>query len=101
MTALQAKLEDQERNVDTVNKFFSAKAEQLQEIYSTLEMKQRRVMQLEDEVKQLEAQIERGQCQRTRLEARIAELELAVHENGRTSCASSIYNPRGSKFRIM
>ncbi|XP_046394425.1 putative leucine-rich repeat-containing protein DDB_G0290503 isoform X2 [Ischnura elegans] len=94
MSALQAKLEDQERNADTVNRFFQAKTEQLQEIYSTLEIKQRRVMQLEEEVKQLVAQNERGQCQRTKLEARIAELELAVHEKGRTSCSSSVYNPR-------
>ncbi|KAG8226019.1 hypothetical protein J437_LFUL004140 [Ladona fulva] len=97
MTALQAKLEDHERNADTVCKYFSAKSEQLQELYSTLEMKQRKVMQLEEQVKQLEVQQERGQCQRTHLEARIAELELALHEKTYLPAACV---PRSSGFKF-
>lgn len=54
------------------------KAEILQQLYSTLEDKQMQIGSLEILVKQMEKQEMRAQEQRTRLEKRIAHLELTL-----------------------
>lgn len=57
-----------------------AKTEAIQELYITLEGKQMQVMRLEKLVKLLEDQQDRAQAQRTRLEHRIAQLEVSLRE---------------------
>lgn len=52
-------------------------------MYTTLEGKQMQVMRLEKLVKLLEDQQDRAQAQRTRLEHRIAQLEVSLREKSR------------------
>jgi len=61
-----------------------AKTEAIQELYTTLEGKQMQVMRLEKLVKLLEDQQDRAQAQRTRLEHRIAQLEVSLREKSRS-----------------
>ncbi|XP_012056211.1 PREDICTED: interaptin-like [Atta cephalotes] len=67
-------------NIDEINKQIAAKTEAIQELYATLESKQMQVMRLEKLVKLLEDQQDRAQAQRTRLEHRIAQLEVSLRE---------------------
>ncbi|XP_018361180.1 PREDICTED: synaptonemal complex protein 1-like [Trachymyrmex cornetzi] len=67
-------------NIDEINKQIAAKTEAIQELYATLETKQMQVMRLEKLVKLLEDQQDRAQAQRTRLEHRIAQLEVSLRE---------------------
>ncbi|XP_069679169.1 putative leucine-rich repeat-containing protein DDB_G0290503 [Periplaneta americana] len=92
INSLQSDLDEREKKADKVNKEIATKAEELQELYSTLENKQIQVMRLEKLVKQMEEQQERAQAQRTRHEARIAQLEHALMEKR---------NQRGSKFPFL
>ncbi|XP_012287139.1 CAP-Gly domain-containing linker protein 1 isoform X1 [Orussus abietinus] len=71
------------RDMEQVNKQIAVKAEELQDLYSTLESKQIQVMRLEKVVKQMEEQQDRAQAQRTRLENRIAQLELTLQERSK------------------
>ncbi|XP_070167929.1 putative leucine-rich repeat-containing protein DDB_G0290503 [Polyergus mexicanus] len=74
-------------DIDEINKQIAAKTEAIQELYTTLENKQMQVMRLEKLVKLLEDQQDRAQAQRTRLEHRIAQLEISLREknnNNRT-----------------
>ncbi|KAL6439860.1 hypothetical protein ACFW04_004112 [Cataglyphis niger] len=74
-------------DIDEINKQIAAKTEAIQELYTTLENKQMQVMRLEKLVKLLEDQQDRAQAQRTRLEHRIAQLEINLREknnNNRT-----------------
>ncbi|XP_025269374.1 cingulin-like protein 1 [Camponotus floridanus] len=74
-------------DIDEINKQIAAKTEAIQELYTTLESKQMQVMRLEKLVKLLEDQQDRAQAQRTRLEHRIAQLEVSLREknnNNRT-----------------
>ncbi|XP_015596901.1 putative leucine-rich repeat-containing protein DDB_G0290503 isoform X2 [Cephus cinctus] len=71
-------LDGNNRDMAQVNKQIAAKAEQLRELFSTLEYKQMQIRQLETMVRQMDEQQERAQAQRTRLENRIAQLELAL-----------------------
>ncbi|XP_012533312.2 golgin subfamily A member 4 [Monomorium pharaonis] len=70
-------------DVDEINKQIAAKTEAIQELYVTLEGKQMQVMRLEKLVKLLEDQQDRAQAQRTRLEHRIAQLEVSLREKSR------------------
>ncbi|XP_033334013.2 uncharacterized protein LOC117224908 isoform X1 [Megalopta genalis] len=54
------------------------KTEAIQELYTTLKSKQMQVMRLEKMVKLMEDQQDHAQAQRTRLENRIAQLEIAL-----------------------
>ncbi|XP_033217605.1 sodium channel and clathrin linker 1-like isoform X2 [Belonocnema kinseyi] len=78
------------RNLEQLDQQIAAKVRELQEIYITLENKKRQVTQLEEMVKQMELQQDRAQAQRTRLETRIAELELAAMEKNQRSRGFSI-----------
>ncbi|KYQ47435.1 hypothetical protein ALC60_13556 [Trachymyrmex zeteki] len=70
-------------NIDEINKQTAIKTEAIQELYATLEGKQMQVMRLEKLVKLLEDQQDRAQAQRTRLEHRIAQLEVSLREKNR------------------
>ncbi|XP_011694998.1 PREDICTED: myosin-9-like isoform X2 [Wasmannia auropunctata] len=70
-------------DIDEINKQIAAKTEAIQELYATLEGKQMQVMRLEKLVKLLEDQQDRAQAQRTRLEHRIAQLEVSLREKSR------------------
>ncbi|XP_060829007.1 golgin subfamily A member 6-like protein 24 isoform X2 [Bombus pascuorum] len=59
----------------------AAKTEAIQGLYTTLENKQLQIMRLEKMVKLMEDHQDRAQAQRTRLENRIAQLELALQRN--------------------
>ncbi|XP_043251062.1 paramyosin-like [Colletes gigas] len=67
--------------IEQVHKQITAKTEAIQELYSTLESKQVQIMHLEKMVKLMENQQDRAQAQRTRMEDRIAQLELALQSN--------------------
>ncbi|XP_024877349.1 golgin IMH1-like [Temnothorax curvispinosus] len=70
-------------DIDEINKQIAAKTEAIQELYITLEGKQMQVMRLEKLVKLLEDQQDRAQAQRTRLEHRIAQLEVSLREKSK------------------
>lgn len=70
-----------DEEMDEASKQIAAKTEAIQELYATLESKQLQVMRLEKMVKLMEDQQDRAQAQRTRLENRIAQLELALQKN--------------------
>lgn len=53
----------------------------IQELYETLENKQRQIMRLGKMVKLMEEQQDRAQAQRTRFENRIAQLELIIQRS--------------------
>ncbi|KAJ8675242.1 hypothetical protein QAD02_011028 [Eretmocerus hayati] len=62
------------------NGYEPLETEGFQELYSALEDKELQVLKLEKLVKQMEKQEEYSQAQRTRLESRIAKLEVALKE---------------------
>ncbi|XP_076294328.1 uncharacterized protein LOC143215777 [Lasioglossum baleicum] len=64
-----------------LDKQIALKTEAIQELYTTLKSKQMQVMRLEKMVKLMEDQQDRAQAQRTRLENRIAQLEMALQRN--------------------
>ncbi|EFN80620.1 hypothetical protein EAI_04204 [Harpegnathos saltator] len=68
-----------------INRQIAAKTEAIQELYATLESKQMQVMRLEKLVKLLEDQQDRAQAQRTRLEHRIAQLEMNLRDKAKNS----------------
>ncbi|XP_072745731.1 uncharacterized protein [Anoplolepis gracilipes] len=72
-------------DIDQINKQIAAKTEAIQELYTTLEGKQMQVMRLEKLVKLLEDQQDRAQAQRTRLEHRIAQLEVSLREKNNSN----------------
>ncbi|CAL1678078.1 unnamed protein product [Lasius platythorax] len=72
-------------DIDEINKQIAAKTEAIQELYTTLEGKQMQVMRLEKLVKLLEDQQDRAQAQRTRLEHRIAQLEVSLREKSNSN----------------
>ncbi|XP_032683588.1 myosin-2 heavy chain-like [Odontomachus brunneus] len=72
-------------DMDEVNKQIATKTEAIQELYATLESKQMQVMRLEKLVKLLEDQQDRAQAQRTRLEHRIAQLEVSLRDKTKNS----------------
>ncbi|XP_053985474.1 interaptin [Hylaeus volcanicus] len=66
---------------EKVHEKIAAKTEAIHELYSSLQAKQMQIMRLEKMVKLMEDQQDRAQAQRTRLENRIAQLELALQRN--------------------
>lgn len=64
-----------------IHEQIAAKTEAIQELYTTLENKQLQIMRLEKMVKLMEDHQDRAQAQRTRLENRIAQLELTLQRN--------------------
>lgn len=64
--------------LEQVHQQIAAKTEAIQGLYTTLETKQLQIMRLEKMVKLMEDHQDRAQAQRTRLENRIAQLELAL-----------------------
>ncbi|XP_073944817.1 uncharacterized protein [Choristoneura fumiferana] len=81
----QDKTSRAQARVIKVNKQIAAKAEEIQELFSTLENKQQQIHRLEKIVLALEEQQRRAQAQRTRHEEKIAALEheLAAGANRR------------------
>nr|CAD7448309.1 unnamed protein product [Timema bartmani] len=77
---LQATLDERDKNMEKVNQEIAIKSAELHDLYSTLESKQVQVARLEKLVQQHEEQHDRSQKQRTRHEARIAELEETLQE---------------------
>lgn len=65
-----------------VNKQIAAKAEEIQELFATLENKQQQIHRLEKIVLALEEQQRRAQAQRTRHEEKIAALEHELAASG-------------------
>lgn len=65
-----------------VNKQIAAKAEEIQELFATLENKQQQIHRLEKIVLALEEQQRRAQAQRTRHEEKIAALEHELAAGG-------------------
>ncbi|XP_015429210.1 PREDICTED: golgin subfamily A member 3-like [Dufourea novaeangliae] len=84
---LKGKVEQQNgelSNSDENNEYIeqiAAKTEAIQKLFTTLKEKQMQIMRLEKMVKLMEDQQDRAQAQRTRLENRIAQLELALQRN--------------------
>lgn len=64
-----------------IHEQIATKTEAIQELYTTLENKQLQIMRLEKMVKLMEDHQDRAQAQRTRLENRIAQLELTLQRN--------------------
>ncbi|KAF7414577.1 hypothetical protein HZH68_003066 [Vespula germanica] len=75
--------DEHRKDIDEINKQIVAKTEAIQELYATLENKQMQVLRLEKIVKQMEDHQDHAQAQRTRLENRIAQLELALQEKNK------------------
>ncbi|KAF3420078.1 hypothetical protein E2986_13392 [Frieseomelitta varia] len=67
--------------LEQIHEQIATKTEAIQELYTTLENKQLQIMRLEKMVKLMEDHQDRAQAQRTRLENRIAQLELALQRN--------------------
>ncbi|KAK1130240.1 hypothetical protein K0M31_018379 [Melipona bicolor] len=67
--------------LEQIHEQIAAKTEAIQELYTTLENKQLQIMRLEKMVKLMEDHQDRAQAQRTRLENRIAQLELTLQRN--------------------
>ncbi|XP_059060207.1 centromere-associated protein E-like [Achroia grisella] len=82
LTNLQQDLEHRMKIVDEVNKQIAAKADEIQELFSTLENKQQQIHRLEKIVLALEEQQRRAQAQRTRHEEKIAALEHELASGG-------------------
>ncbi|KPJ20374.1 hypothetical protein RR48_06113 [Papilio machaon] len=82
LSILQQDLEHRMKIVDEVNKQIAAKAEEIQELFSTLESKQQQIHRLEKIVLALEEQQRRAQAQRTRHEEKIAALEHEIAAGG-------------------
>ncbi|XP_041972990.1 COP1-interactive protein 1-like [Aricia agestis] len=83
LVALQQDLERRMKIVDNVNKQIEAKANEIEELFSTLESKQQLINRLEKIVLELEGQQRRSQAQRTRHEEKIAVLEHELAEGAR------------------
>ncbi|KAI4495514.1 hypothetical protein M0802_008728 [Mischocyttarus mexicanus] len=75
--------DEHHKDIDEINKQIIAKTEAIQELYTTLENKQMQVLRLEKIVKQMEDHQDHAQAQRTRLENRIAQLELALQDKSK------------------
>ncbi|XP_031763483.2 uncharacterized protein LOC113523483 isoform X2 [Galleria mellonella] len=82
LAALQQDLEHRMKIVDEVNKQIAAKADEIQELFTTLENKQQQIHRLEKIVLALEEQQRRAQAQRTRHEEKIAALEHELAAGG-------------------
>ncbi|XP_068628060.1 paramyosin-like [Battus philenor] len=82
LSTLQEDLDRRMKIVDEVNKQIAAKAEEIQELFSTLENKQQQIHRLEKIVLALEEQQRRAQAQRTRHEEKIAALEHELAAGG-------------------
>ncbi|CAG9563575.1 unnamed protein product [Danaus chrysippus] len=82
LAGLQQDLEHRMRIVDEVNKQIAEKADEIQELFSTLENKQQQIHRLEKIVLALEEQQRRAQAQRTRHEEKIAALEHELAAGG-------------------
>ncbi|VVD03435.1 unnamed protein product [Leptidea sinapis] len=82
LSALQQDLEHRMKIVDEVNKQIAAKADEIQDLFSTLENKQQQIHRLEKIVLALEEQQRRAQAQRTRHEEKIAALEHELAAGG-------------------
>ncbi|KAL0883793.1 hypothetical protein ABMA27_015885 [Loxostege sticticalis] len=82
LSALQQDLEHRMNIVGEVNKQIAAKAEEIQELFATLENKQQQIHRLEKIVLALEEQQRRAQAQRTRHEEKIAALEHELAAGG-------------------
>ncbi|XP_052738120.1 forkhead-associated domain-containing protein 1-like [Bicyclus anynana] len=80
--SLQKDLEQRMKVVDEVNKQIAAKADEIQELFATLENKQQQIHRLEKIVLVLEEQQRRAQAQRTRHEEKIAALEHELAAGG-------------------
>ncbi|KOB69658.1 Uncharacterized protein OBRU01_16501, partial [Operophtera brumata] len=78
----QDKTSRAQARVIKVNKQIAAKAEEIQELFSTLENKQQQIHRLEKIVLALEEQQRRAQAQRTRHEEKIAALEHELAAGG-------------------
>ncbi|GBP17089.1 hypothetical protein EVAR_8152_1 [Eumeta japonica] len=85
LTELQKDIEHRMKIVDDVNKQIAAKANEIQDLFATLESKQQQIRRLEKIILALEDQQRRAQAQRTRHEEKIAALEheLAASSNRR------------------
>ncbi|XP_076645062.1 uncharacterized protein LOC143354683 [Halictus rubicundus] len=86
LVLLKGKTQDEngDSQTDENNEYtdqIALKTEAIQELYTTLKSKQMQVMRLEKMVKLMEDQQDRAQAQRTRLENRIAQLEMALQRN--------------------
>ncbi|XP_045489191.1 ribosome-binding protein 1-like isoform X2 [Pieris rapae] len=82
LSALQQDLDHRMKIVDGVNKQIAAKADEIQELFATLETKQQQIHRLEKIVLALEDQQRRAQVQRTRHETKIAALEHELAAGG-------------------
>ncbi|XP_075972771.1 uncharacterized protein LOC142974369 isoform X2 [Anticarsia gemmatalis] len=82
LATLQQDLEHRMKIVDEVNKQIAAKADEIQELFATLENKQQQIHRLEKIVVALEEQQRRAQAQRTRHEEKIAALEHELAASG-------------------
>ncbi|XP_039745936.1 myosin heavy chain, muscle-like isoform X3 [Pararge aegeria] len=82
LSSLQQDLEHRMKIVDEVNKQIAAKADEIQELFSTLENKQQQIHRLEKIVLALEEQQRRAQAQRMRHEEKIAALEHELAAGG-------------------
>ncbi|KAH9640629.1 hypothetical protein HF086_000573 [Spodoptera exigua] len=78
----QDKTSRAQARVIKVNKQIAAKAEEIQELFATLENKQQQIHRLEKIVLALEEQQRRAQAQRTRHEEKIAALEHELAAKG-------------------
>ncbi|XP_011346726.2 myosin-16 isoform X1 [Ooceraea biroi] len=89
---------------DEISKQIAAKSEAIQELYATLEGKQMQVLRLEKLVKLLEDQQDRAQAQRTRLEHRIAQLEVSLQEKSKNGSNRYVvrkcFSPRTLRSRV-
>ncbi|XP_048481140.1 protein NETWORKED 1D isoform X3 [Plutella xylostella] len=83
LAGLQADLDQRMKLVDEVNQQIAGKADEIQELFSTLETKQQQIRRLEKIVLALEEQQRRAQAQRTRHEEKIAALEHELAAGGR------------------
>ncbi|CAH0397289.1 unnamed protein product [Chilo suppressalis] len=82
LAALQQDLEHRMNIVGEVNNQIAAKADEIKELFTTLENKQQQIHRLEKIVLALEEQQRRAQAQRTRHEEKIAALEHELAANG-------------------
>ncbi|XP_034825647.1 uncharacterized protein [Maniola hyperantus] len=82
LSTLQKDLEHRMKIVDDVHKQIAAKADEIQELFATLENKQQQIHRLEKIVLALEEQQRRAQAQRTRNEEKIAALEHELAAGG-------------------
>ncbi|CAK9823619.1 hypothetical protein ANTRET_LOCUS1923 [Anthophora retusa] len=70
----------EQSNSDEKSEYLEEVQKEFQKLYATLMNKQVQILRLEHMVKLMEEQQDRAQAQRTRLEARIAELEMSLQK---------------------